>query len=129
MSNSIILDTHAFIWFVDGNKEMPVHIRKMIEKSSIEKFISIASLWEIAIKTSLGKLNIKGDFSKVNHLIDVNGFKILPVNFNDTFVVSELPFFHRDPFDRILIAQAINYQMGIVSKDANFKLYQVKVIW
>jgi PIN domain nuclease of toxin-antitoxin system len=129
MSDSIILDTHAFIWFVDGHKEMPVHIRKMIENSSIEKYISIASLWEIAIKTSLGKLNIKGDFSKVHHLIHVNGFKILPINFDDTFVVSKLPFFHRDPFDRILIAQALNYQMGIVSRDINFKLYQVKVIW
>jgi PIN domain nuclease of toxin-antitoxin system len=129
MTDSIILDTHAFIWFVDGYKEMPVNIRKMIESSSVEKYISIASLWEIAIKTSLGKLNIRGDLSKVNDLVYLNGFKILPINFDDTFVVSKLPFFHRDPFDRILIAQAINYQMGIVSKDINFKSYQVKVIW
>ena len=92
-------------------------------------YVSIGSLWEIAIKISLKKLELKTPFDQINKQFLENGFEILPVTFADTLIVSALPFHHRDPFDRIIIAQALNNGINIITKDENFSLYGVKVIW
>jgi PIN domain nuclease of toxin-antitoxin system len=124
-----LLDTHTFIWFVNGDKSLSQTARQRIEADGATNFIIVASLWEIAIKVSLGKLALKTPFHQISNQIAVNGFELLPVTFEDTLLVSKLPFHHRDPFDRILIAQAINNQLTILSKDNWFALYGAKLSW
>jgi PIN domain nuclease of toxin-antitoxin system len=124
-----LLDTHTLIWFIDGNNLLSEKARKEIEDENAINFVSIASLWEIAIKVSLGKIELKTSFNQINHKLIENGFEILPVTFEDTVVISNLPFHHRDPFDRIIIAQAMTNKMTIISKDEQFSLYGTNVIW
>ena len=124
-----LLDTHTLVWFIDGNNLLSENARKEIEDENAVNFVSIVSLWEIAIKISLGKIELKTSFTQINNKLIENGFELLPVTFEDTLMISSLPFHHRDPFDRILIAQAITNKMTIISKDAQFASYNAKVIW
>ena len=125
----ILLDTHTLIWFLDGNKKISQLARTHIEKSGNVSFVSIASIWEMAIKISLEKLQMSVDFEKLSELITDNGFQILPVRFEHTLEVSRLPFHHRDPFDRIIISQGIVDNMPVISADSNFDAYVVERIW
>lgn len=124
-----LLDTHAFLWFLSGDESISVTARRAIEKSYNQNFVSIASLWEIAIKISLNKLSLNGNFSDLERLIHENGFKVLPLEFEDTFLITSLPFHHRDPFDRIIISQSINRKLNLISKDNQFEKYGIKAIW
>ena len=124
-----LLDTHTVIWFIEGDKLLSEKARKEIEDARAINFVSIASLWEVAIKVSLEKLILKTSFSQFNNKLEENGFEILPVTFEDTLLISSLPFHHRDPFDRIIIAQAITNKMTIISKDWLFSSYSPTVIW
>jgi len=124
-----LLDTHSFIWFIEGNKQLSAVARKAIEHAGVVNYISIASLWEIAIKIRLGKLELKSNFLKVGKLIESNGFRVLPITFQDTQQLLDLPFHHRDPFDRIIISQAISNKLNIVTKDSNFSAYTVSLVW
>jgi len=92
-------------------------------------FISIASIWEIVIKLSLNKLDIKGGFQTVEDFLENNDFEILPIDLGDTKVLLNLKFQHRDPFDRILIAQAINSNLTIISRDKYFAEYDANLMW
>jgi PIN domain nuclease of toxin-antitoxin system len=125
----LLLDTHAFIWFVENDENLPSRIRIQIEDIENDIFISIVSLWEIAIKTSLGKLEIAIDIPAMISKIEANGFSILPIFPEHTICVSSLPFHHRDPFDRMLIAQTITEKIKIVSRDGVFDDYDVDCIW
>lgn len=125
----LLLDTHAFIWFINGDKSLSLKAKKEILKSSNSKFFSIASIWEMAIKISLEKLKINYPFQEVFQQIQENGFEILPIIFEHTDLVRQLEFHHRDPFDRLLIAQAMWEGMTIVSKDEKFLNYPVKTTW
>ena len=124
---NLILDTHTFMWFVNGDKNLTIKARTTIENPSNFGYISIAILWEMAIKISLGKLEIKYPFEQVLTQIYENGFEILPIAFEHTLVISELEFYHRDPFDRLIIAQAMTEKMTIVSKDESFDDYEESV--
>ena len=124
-----LIDTHALIWFLNGDDKLSDKAKKAIENEDAINFISIASLWEIAIKISLGKLELKTPFSKISEQIDNNGFQILPITFEDTLILSTLPFHHRDPFDRIIISQSFNNNLTIISKDEYFNDYQVTLTW
>lgn len=117
-----LLDTHALIWFIGGKDELSQIARLAIEADEVTNFVSIASIWEIAIKFSWRKLELKTPFNEINRQILENGFEILPITFDDTITVSALPFHHRDPFDRIIIAQAITNGLSIISKDDRFFL-------
>ena len=125
----LLLDTHTFIWFINGDERLSTKAKKEILKSSNSKFISMASIWEMAIKTSLGKLRINYPFEEVFNQIEENGFESLSIIFDHTLLVSQLEFHHRDPFDRLIIAQAISENMKIISNDRNFQNYQVKMVW
>ena len=103
--------------------------REAIENPSNFSHISIASLWEMAIKISLGKLEIKYPFEQVLTQIYENGFEILPITFEHTLVISELAFHHKDPFDRLIVAQAMTERMTIISKDKFFDDYKVTRFW
>lgn len=124
-----LLDTHTLIWFLNGDKDLSSNARKAIESFEALNFVSIASLWEIAIKVSLGRLDLKTSFEKIEEEIIKNNFKMLPITFRDTMVLSTLPFHHRDPFDRLLIAQSMNNKFIVISKDQRFDSYKIKLLW
>lgn len=123
-----LLDTHTLIWYINGDAQLSDNTRAAIEADNTINYVSIASLWEIAIKISLGKLELKTSFGQIGTQIHENGFELLPITFEDTLTVSTLPFHHRDPFDRIIIAQSVNHGLIILTKDENFDLYTSKVI-
>ena len=124
-----LLDTHTLIWFLSGDKNLSSKARKAIETAGATNFVSIVSLWEIAIKISLDRLELKSPFERIEDEIFDNGFQILPLTFKDTLILSSLPFHHNDPFDRALISQGINNKLTIISKDQHFGSYKIKLLW
>ena len=124
-----LLDTHTLIWFINGNKEISLKAIETILSKPFDNYISVASLWEIAIKKSLNKLDLKFTFDDFKKEIDKNGFKLLPITYQDTLLLSQLHFHHSDPFDRMIIAQAQNNNFNLISKDRHFTSYNVNLIW
>jgi PIN domain nuclease of toxin-antitoxin system len=124
-----LLDTHTFLWFINGSEELSDKAKSAIENTKNTKFISIASFWEIAIKSSLGKLKLDMPFQELKFLAINNGFEILPLTFEHTNRLVSLDFHHKDPFDRLIIAQAITDKLTIIGRDGNFAPYSVKIIW
>lgn len=124
-----LLDTHTLIWFINGDEALSKRAKNEIEATNVINYVSIASLWEIAIKVSLNKLELKTPFIEISNQIRINSFQILPVSFDDTLAVSTLPFYHRDPFDRIIIAQSVNNNLQILTKDAAFESYNISKVW
>ena len=125
----ILLDTHTFLWFLAGASELSKPARTLIENFENEKYISIASFWEIAIKNSLGKLALDVPFAELKAEAVKNSFQILPITFEDTMQLNTLPFHHRDPFDRIIISQAKGNNLVLLSCDSNFSPYDVNSFW
>ena len=117
------------IWFLNGSKSLSTKARKAIESSEAINFVSIVSLWEIAIKISLDRLDLKTSFENIGEEIINNNFQMLPITFQDILILSSLPFHHRDPFDRLLISQGISNKFTIISQDEYFESYKVKVLW
>jgi PIN domain nuclease of toxin-antitoxin system len=124
----LLLDTHAFIWYSENDSKLPESIKIEIETAD-SVYISIASLWEIAIKLSIGKLSLRSNYESIESSLEPAGIILLPVSFADTVRVMNLPLHHRDPFDRILIAQAINNSLTLVSCDAAFTEYPIQLRW
>jgi PIN domain nuclease of toxin-antitoxin system len=125
----ILLDTHAILWYITGDKQLPNKMVDIINDTSNRCFISIASIWEVVIKLSLDKLNIKGGFDTIEDFIENNDFEILPIDFDDTKTLLGLELIHRDPFDRMIISQAITSGLKIITKDRHIKKYNVDIIW
>lgn len=127
---NILLDTHTFIWFIEGNSRLSARARQLIEDAQNQPFLSIASLWEMAIKVSLGKLTISQPFEKlIPTQLQRNGIEIMDIGFPHTAVIVNLPLYHRDPFDRLLVAQALIEQMPFVSADVQFDSYGIIRLW
>ena len=127
---NILLDTHAFLWFIAGDKRLSSKAREAIESEDNLIHVSVASLWEIAIKCSLGRLTLAGPFDEwIPRLLEHNGFDVLPINLDHLSKTVSLPFEHRDPFDRILVAQCLVDDLTMVSRDSVFESYGVKRIW
>jgi len=128
----ILLDTHTLVWFLEGSTELSSKARKLIENIDNTRFISIASIWEIAIKLSVGKLHLKYSFDKLSKLLWDNSIEILPVRFEHTQKIITLPFHHKDPFDRLIIAQALVENLQIIGRDEQFDNHlnnTIKRIW
>jgi PIN domain nuclease of toxin-antitoxin system len=127
----LLLDTHAFLWFVWNDSQLSIAARSLIVDPANRKLISAASHWEIAIKVSVGKLNLGEPFLAFMHReITRNNFELLPVSLEHSAAVSVLPFHHRDPFDRMLVAQANVDTIPIVSADVIFDAYAgVRRLW
>lgn len=125
---NLLLDTHIFLWYITGDRQLSDKIIAIINDEYNKCFISIASIWEIAIKMSLGKLEIKGGFSIIEDFLENNDFEILPIDLLDTKTLLTLPAHHKDPFDRIIISQAKVGNLFLVSKDDFFREYDVKVL-
>jgi len=126
----ILLDTHTFLWFIEGSSNLSPTARGLIEDSSNRPFLSVASLWEMAIKISLGKLRLNQPYeSLIPEQLDFNGIEILGIGLSHAAAIVTLPFHHRDPFDRLLIAQAMVENMPLVSADSAFDTYSVNRLW
>jgi len=127
---NILLDTHTFLWFIMGSDRLSTTAKDYINDMGNDKYISIVSLWEIAIKVSLGKLNLSGSFdSIIPTQLKLNGFETLDISMQHLIFVSSLPFHHRDPFDRLIISQSITEKMPVVGTDPLFDSYPVTKIW
>jgi PIN domain nuclease of toxin-antitoxin system len=126
----LLLDTHSFLWFIDGSENLSVTGRMLIEDASNQPFLSMASLWEMAIKLSLGKLSLAQPFEVlIPQQMRSNGIESLGLEMDHVATVANLPFHHRDPFDRLLVAQAMVEQIPIVSADTAFDAYGVERLW
>lgn len=125
----LLLDTHALIWFMNGDIQLPDKSVRLIKDLNTKCFVSIASIWEIAIKISLGKLDLNGGFEEISKLMNRYEIELLPMTFEHIQTLLKLNFHHRDPFDRIIISQGIVENLMIVTKDENFPKYNVKIIW
>jgi PIN domain nuclease of toxin-antitoxin system len=123
-----LLDTHTFLWFVMGNPNITVKLRSQIEDN--DNFLSIVSVWEISIKYGIGKLNLEVPFNDfIDRQIAPNGIQLLEVKLEHLKSSATLPLHHRDPFDRLLIAQALVEDIPILSKDVAFDAYPIQRIW
>lgn len=126
----LLLDTHAFLWFLAGDRRLPPSARRRIGDAANEKLLSIASVWEMAIKVSLGKLTLQDPLRVVvDRGASDNGIVILGLSTRHAVRVAELPWHHRDPFDRLLAAQALEEALTVVARDATFDMYGVRRVW
>ncbi|HCF26640.1 MAG TPA: PIN domain nuclease [Cyanobacteria bacterium UBA11049] len=126
----LLLDTHTFIWFVTDSPKLSVIVKQLIEDENNEKLLSTASVWEMAIKYSSGKLSFVQPFRVfIEQQITLNSTDLLNINLNHIDIVATLPLYHRDPFDRLLIAQAMVEQIPILSADSAFDAYSIQRLW
>ena len=126
----LLLDRHTLLWFIAGSASLSAYAHTLIEDVSNEKFVSIVSIWETAIKISIGKMTLSAPFDVLFlHQLQINGFDLLPVKIKHTSVITTLPFHHRDPFDRLLVAQAIEEKLTLISIDEIFDGYGVTRLW
>ncbi|MBM3548416.1 MAG: type II toxin-antitoxin system VapC family toxin [Alphaproteobacteria bacterium] len=121
----LLLDTHAFIWWRAREQEISNEIRAAIQDAD-DVFVSVVSAWEIAIKTSVGKFALQ---ASVEEGIRESHFEILPIDLKHTDAVAALPFHHRDPFDRMLIAQCQVEKLTLVTADRRLQPYDVPFLW
>jgi PIN domain nuclease of toxin-antitoxin system len=124
-----LIDTQAFIWFAEDDIKLPAHIRALMEQTDNQLIISIASLWEMTIKVSLGKLVLSCDIETMLGKVADNGFTILPIESRHLITLSTLDYIHRDPFDRIIISQSIHDGISLISSDTVFGQYPVEWVW
>lgn len=125
-----LLDTHALIWLADDPQRLPASIVALCEDETNDLSVSIASFWELAIKMSLGKITLGADaLPRLSRWCHDNAINILPIELGHLNQLQCLPFHHRDPFDRLLIAQAHSENMSIISVDEHFKAYDIDVLW
>ena len=122
-----LLDTHAILWYVDANANLPLSLRDTIDSSDC--FYSVASLWEIAIKQSLGKLKYKCSVLEIAEMCRQEHFLRIPVTEKHIERIKTLDFIHRDPFDRLLIAIAQTEDLTIITRDTIIPKYDVKTLW
>jgi len=127
---NLLLDTHTFLWFIAGDSSLSAAGRSAIEDVNNSLYMSVASLWEIAIKVSIDKLELSEPFETLipNQLAE-NGIELLNISVEHTAFIVSMPFHHRDPFDRLIAAQAKVEKMTLVSVDEVFDLYGVARLW
>jgi PIN domain nuclease of toxin-antitoxin system len=126
----VLLDTHTFLWYLWNDPNLSEEAKRILALSDTEAYISIASFWEIAIKVSLGKLSIGQPLETFfPEQLTINNFSLLPIEISHAAFVSQMPFHHKDPFDRILIAQSLLEKIPILGTDTVFDAYGVRRIW
>jgi PIN domain nuclease of toxin-antitoxin system len=125
---SFLIDTHVFIWLAEDDPNLPLAIRDTLENTD-NVFVSIASFWEISIKLKIGKLSLCDDFNNIETRFRETRFKLLSITLKDTIQLYNLPLHHKDPFDRILVSQAINHSLILVSRDQALDDYPIQRLW
>lgn len=127
---NLLLDTHTLLWFAEGAEDrLSIRAKLELEKTENNLFVSIATFWEIGIKLSTGKLDLKKGFESIVVFANTLNISILPISIDHIKAVKELSLLHRDPFDRMLIAQASVESFALVTADKNIPQYSIKTIW
>ena len=127
---NMLLDTHTFLWFIAGDPQLDRYARQLIEDPGNQRYLSIASIWEITIKSSLGRLTVPTPPSTlIRDHVWANAIELLSITSDHFDVLHTLPYQHNDPFDRLLIAQAISEEMTVITKDRVFHAYPVQINW
>jgi PIN domain nuclease of toxin-antitoxin system len=125
-----LIDTHVLIWWITADNRLSDRAKSLVRSHRNEIYWSVASSWEISIKCSLGKLLFEEPPETLLPMeLDRNRIETLPILNEHAFKAGQLPFYHKDPFDRMLIAQASVESMGLISDDLNFQSYEVDVFW
>lgn len=126
----LLLDTHAFLWWITDDARLSDRARRSIADQRNVVFFSAASGWEIVVKAGLGRLTLRQDPERlIPEQVAANAFEVLPVHLHHALRIHSLPPLHRDPFDRVLVAQALSEQMALVSGDPQIAQYPVDVVW
>lgn len=123
-----ILDTHTILWILYDKEKLSDKARSAIQSDEV-LFVSIVSLWEIAIKQSIGKLNILRSIEEIANACNLYGIKILPIDPAHLETMKKLPLIHRDPFDRLIIAQAMCEHLSLITRDGNIAKYDIATVW
>ena len=127
---NLLLDTHTFLWFIAGDSRLSQPARSAIEDVNNNRYVSMASLWEIAIKVSVDKLKLSEPFEVlIPEQLAENRIEPLNISVDHTALIASMPFHHRDPFDRLIAAQAKTDQLTLVSADEVFDTYEVARHW
>lgn len=126
----LLLDTHTFLWFVEDSPKLSVDMRVLLEDDTNDLFLSVGSLWEMGIKVSTGKLAFDAPFEVLlPQLLSLNRMILLDIAVSHILVISSLRFHHKDPFDRLLVAQSLIEQIPIVSIDPTLDAYGITRLW
>jgi PIN domain nuclease of toxin-antitoxin system len=126
----LLLDTHAFLWFIGGDERLSGKAKEAIADLENEVFLSVASLWEIAVKINIGKLKLPRSFGElIPEQLMQNEITLLRIELSHLTRYVDLPIHHRDPFDRLIVVQAQMEEMPLVSKDVTFGSYDVDLLW
>ena len=126
---NLLLDTHAFLWFAAGDSRLSRPARAAMEAEDAALYVSTASVWEMAIKARLGRLTLPAPVDRYVAEKIAEGYRMMPVTWAQAAAVEQLPFHHRDPFDRLLVAQALAERYQIVTRDRVFRRYGVDIVW
>jgi PIN domain nuclease of toxin-antitoxin system len=127
---TILLDTHAFLWFVAGDAKLSARARTLIEEPNTRVLLSVVSLWETVVKVSIGKLPLSKSIAElVRDDVQGNDMELLPINVGHLVTLAGLPLLHRDPFDRLLVAQAQTENVRLASADATLDAYGISRVW
>jgi PIN domain nuclease of toxin-antitoxin system len=125
---TFLIDTHVLIWYIEGDTRLTKEVISAIENNKNHIYVSKASLWEMAIKISNGKLKVSIAFEELESFLRVHGFEILDFNFSHLKTLLSLHYHHGDPFDRLIISQAITNSYTIISQDKSFENYAAKLL-
>ena len=126
---NLLLDTHTVLWALSDVEKLSDKAKSEILSPDKNKIVSLISAWEVAIKISLNKLSFEGGVVRFLHQIERDGFELLPIRAEHIALIEALPFHHRDPFDRLIVATAIVENMAIITADTNIRLYDINCIW
>lgn len=125
-----VADTHAFLWFVTDSPQLSANAKSLLESPNSDRLLSVASIWEIAIKASIGKLSFDKPLEQfLPEQVALNYFQLLDISMPHVLRVAALPFHHRDPFDRMIIAQALAEGLPILSNDVALDAYGITRLW
>jgi PIN domain nuclease of toxin-antitoxin system len=126
----LLVDTHAFLWWIAEDARLSMTAGERLKDRANEVFVSMVSVWEIAIKVGIGRLRLPGELGGfLADQLAISGFAVLPITFDHAVSVHALPMHHRDPFDRLLIAQSRFESLPLVSLDTRFSRYDVELVW
>jgi len=126
---NFLLDTHTVLWLAGNSPKLSDAAKEAIFSDGNQKFVSMASAWEVAVKNSIGKFRLTNGVGEFYKMADGNGFLMLPITRSHVAQVELLPFHHRDPFDRLLVAAAICEGLAVVTADEHIPAYGVACIW
>jgi PIN domain nuclease of toxin-antitoxin system len=127
---TLLLDTHAFLWWIEDNPRLSAPARTAIADPDAEVYLSAASGWEIAIKAGLGRLTLPDNLSAfMSEQLEKNDFRVLPIRLAHALNLRDLPDLHRDPFDRMLVAQCRTEGLALVTADTAFRGYELETVW